>query len=53
MERKKVPRTIDATDTYVIDPEDVWPQPVAPQPTRPCGPAAELPPHWGQWLRPA
>ncbi|GAA1994458.1 hypothetical protein [Kitasatospora viridis] len=48
MERKKVPRVVEATDTYVIDPEDE-----VVECTRPCCQAAEqVPQHWGQWLRP-
>ncbi|WP_157537806.1 hypothetical protein [Kitasatospora azatica] len=53
MDRKKIPRTIDATGTFVIDPEDEAPSPHETHCARPCCRPVEAPSHWGQWLRPA
>ncbi|MDH6128288.1 hypothetical protein [Kitasatospora sp. GP82] len=48
MDREKIPRTICAVDTFVIDPEDD-----EQECTRPCCRKADASTHWGQWLRPA
>ena len=47
MDRDKIPRTITGTATFVTDPEDD-----DQECARPCCREADIPTHWGQWLRP-
>ncbi|MFE9428135.1 hypothetical protein ACFYNO_34855 [Kitasatospora sp. NPDC006697] len=50
MDREKIPRVIEGTETFVLDPEDE-----DQECTRPCcraEPGPEGPDHWGHWLKP-
>ncbi|MFB7668776.1 hypothetical protein ACFC1R_33455 [Kitasatospora sp. NPDC056138] len=48
MEPEKIPRMIEATGTFVLDPEDDERECV-----RSCCRPADPPTYWGHWLRPA
>ncbi|WP_156178535.1 hypothetical protein [Saccharothrix sp. ST-888] len=48
MDREKIPRILEGTGTFVVDPEDD-----ERECAQSCCRRADPPTHWGQWLRPA